>query len=184
VAALREVKARFPWVRFELRTERLSGALEAVRGRSADLAIAPRQGMDTGAMTAQRFSDVRIIPVAHRDHPLASHAGAVPVAALRSHPQVVLRDSARGEITQSLNVLEGGLRWAVTDVMAKLELIEAGLGWGGLPEHVVADRLRAGALVALAVHEFDVTAIELYAIRRRDPPVGPVTQALWTRLAA
>jgi DNA-binding transcriptional LysR family regulator len=79
-------------------------------------------------------------------------------------------------------VLESGLRWTVTDVVAKLELIEAGVGWGGLPEHVVADRLREGGLVALDVREFDVTAIELYAIRRRDPPIGPVAQALWTRL--
>ena len=182
-SALREVKARFPWVRFELRTERLAGAFEAVRDRSADLAIACLQGLDAGAMAAQRFCGVRVIPVAHRDHPLAAHAGPVPAAALRTHPQVVLRDSARGEIAQSLNVLEGGLRWTVTEVGAKLELIEAGLGWGGLPEHVAAGPLVAGTLVALDVREFEVSVIELFAIRRRDQPIGPVSQALWTRLA-
>ena len=183
-AALREVRARFPGVRFELRTERLAGAFEAVRDRSADLAIACLQGMDAGAMAVQRFCDVRVLPVVHRDHPLAGHAGPVPIAVLRAHPQVVLRDSARGEITQSVNVLEGGVRWSVTDVGAKLELIEAGLGWGGLPEHVVAGPLADGALVALDIREFDVSAIALSAIRRRDQPIGPVTQALWVRLAA
>lgn len=184
VSALREVKTQFPGVRYELRTERLSGALEALRDRSADLVIAGQHGMEPSAMVAQPFCDVRIIPVVHRDHVLASYAGVVPAAALREHPQVVLRDSARGDLTQTLNVLEGGLRWTVTDVAAKLEIIEAGLGWGGLPEHVVAAPLRAGTLVALDVREFDVTVIELFAIRRLDEPVGPVAQALWTRLAA
>lgn len=183
LGALREVKTRFSWVRYELRTERLSGALEALRDRSADLVITSMHGLEASTMIAQPFCRVRIIPVVHRDHPLATLAGAVPGDALREHPQVVLRDSARGDLTQTLNVLEGGLRWTVTDVGAKLEIIEAGMGWGGLPEHVVADALRAGTLVALEVREFEVEAIELYAIRWRNEPMGAVTQALWTRLA-
>jgi len=84
----------------------------------------------------------------------------------------------------NVNVLENGVRWTVTDLTAKLELIEAGLGWGGLPEHVVAGPLRAGTLVALDVAEFAVSVIALSAVRRRDDPVGPVVQALWSRLAA
>jgi DNA-binding transcriptional LysR family regulator len=184
-AALRDVKLRFPGVRYELSTERLAGAVEAVHDRRAELAIAGKQhGVDASAMVVQPFRNIRVIPVAHRDHPLAAHAGPVPAALLREHPQVVLRDSARGEITQTLNVLEGGLRWSVTDVAAKLELIEAGLGWGGLPEHVIARALRAATLVALDVREFDVSVIELFAIRRLDQSMGPVTQALWTRLAS
>jgi DNA-binding transcriptional LysR family regulator len=183
VAALRDVEMQFPMVRYELRTERLSGALEALRDRSADLAITSTHGMDPNAMIAQPFHSVRIVPVVHRDHPLASHAGAVPAALLRDVPQVVLRDSARGELTQTLNVLDGGLRWTVTDVAAKLDIIAAGLGWGGLPDHVVAEAVRSGALVAMNVREFHVHSIELHTIRRRDQPFGPVMQALWARLA-
>src|SRR5687768_14623245 len=39
LAALRDIEARFPWVRYELRTERMTGALEALQDRSADLVI-------------------------------------------------------------------------------------------------------------------------------------------------
>lgn len=184
LAALREVQARFPAVRFELRTERLTGALEALRDASADLVITNGHGIDARAELAQPFAAVRIVPVAHRDHPLAAIAGPVPAAELRQHAQVVLTDSTRGELTQTLNVLDAGLQWTVTDVAAKLEIIETGLGWGGLPEHVVASRLAAGTLAALEVREFDVHTIELFAIRRRDEPMGPVTGALWSRLAA
>ena len=183
LTALRDVELRFPWVRYELRTERLTGALEALRDRSADLVITTLHGVEAAAMVTQPFASVRIIPVVHRDHALASQRGPVPTALLREVPQVVLRDSARGELTQTLNVLDGGLRWTVTDVSAKLEIIEAGLGWGGLPEHVVGPRIAAGTLVALDVREFHVRSLELFTIRRRDAALGPVGQALWARLA-
>lgn len=182
LAALREVQSLFPAVRYELRTERLSGALEALRDASADLAITSMHGVDPRTMASQRFRDVRIIPVVRHDHALARAGTPVPTALLRQHAQVVLRDSARGELTHTLNVLEGGLRWTVTDVTAKLQIIEAGMGWGGLPEHVVAPGLRDGTLVALTIREFDVTVIELFTLRRHDRLQGPVAQALWSRL--
>lgn len=182
LAVLREVQTLYPAVRYELRTERMSGALEALRDASADLAITSVHGMDPRAMVARRFRDVRILPVVRHDHALARAGAPVPTALLRQHAQVVLRDSARGEPTQTLNALEGGLRWTVTDVAAKLQIIEAGMGWGGLPEHIVAPGLRDGTLVALTVLEFDVTAIELFTLRRRDRTPGPVARALWSRL--
>jgi DNA-binding transcriptional LysR family regulator len=182
LAALRDVQALFPAVRYELRTERMTGAVDALRDESADMAIASRRGMDKLTMIARPFFDVRIVPVVRHDHPLARMEGTPPVVQLRKYAQVVLRDSTRGDLTQSLNVLKGGLRWTVTDVAAKLQIIEAGLGWGGLPAHVVASDLADGTLVALTVREFDVAAIELFAVKRRDRRAGPVAQALWARL--
>jgi DNA-binding transcriptional LysR family regulator len=182
LAVLREVQALFPAVRYELRTERLAGALEALRDASADLVISCTRGMDPRTMTAQPFGYVPIVPVVKHDHPLASAPRPLSATLLRTYPQVVLRDSARGDLPQTLNVLDGGLRWTVTDVASKLEIIEAGMGWGGLPEHVVARALAAGRLVALDVQEFDVDVIELSTVRRKDRPTGPVAQALWSRL--
>ena len=184
LTALHEVQSLFPAVRYELRTERLNGALETLRDSEADLVIAGGKTVDRRTTVAQRFRDVRIVPVVRRDHVLAHAGSPVPSALLRQHPQVVLRDSARGELTQTVNVLEGGVRWTVTDVPAKLQIIQAGMGWGGLPEHVVAGGIADGTLVRLDVREFEVELIELFAMRRRDRPHGPVAQALWTRLRA
>jgi DNA-binding transcriptional LysR family regulator len=122
------------------------------------------------------------VPVARGDHPLAAARGPVPRALLRAHAQIVLRDSAQGTDAPSLNVLEGGVRWHVTEVAAKKEVILAGMGWGGLPEHVVADELASGALVALEVPEFEVGVMELYAMRRRDRAHGVVASELWQEL--
>jgi len=180
---LRAAQLRFPAVRIELRTERLSGALDALRDEEADLAIAAPLGRGARGMEARPFARVRIVPVARADHPLA-RAGAPSPEALRAHAQIVLRDSAHGETGASLNVIAGGLRWSVTDVAAKKEIIAAGMGWGGLPEHVVSAELARRTLVALDVPEFEADSMELFAVRRRDRPRGVVQQALWRGLTA
>ena len=172
LAALREVQETYPAVRYELRTERLTGSREALEDGSADLAIASADGMNPSTLTAHPFVSVRIVPVVRRDHPLAAAGSPVPAALLRQYAQVVLRDSTRGELTQTVNVLQGGLRWTVTDVGAKLEIIHAGMGWGGLPEHVVEGALRDGTLCALDVREFHVREFELSLLRRLDTPEG------------
>jgi DNA-binding transcriptional LysR family regulator len=178
----RGVKERYAAVRIELSTERLAGAVDALREESADIAVATKLATAPAKLEAARYSNVRIVPVARRDHPLVACGVPIPPPLLRAHAQIVLRDSAHGPDSPSLNVLEGGLRWSVTDVAAKKEVILAGMGWGGLPEHVVADALASGQLVALQVPEFEADAMELFVLRRRDRPHGIVAQALWEEL--
>jgi DNA-binding transcriptional LysR family regulator len=182
VRALRAVEKRFAAVQIELATERLSGALDALRDDRADLAVATKLGTGSAKLDAARWGRVRVLPVARRDHPLAKHRGAVPRALLRAHAQIVLSDSGADPDAPSLNVLEGGLRWTVTDVAAKKEVILAGMGWGGLPEHVAADALAAKKLVALHIPDFDRDAMELFVLRRGDRAHGPATDALYTEL--
>ena len=179
---LRAVQDRYPTVRIELATERLAGAADALREGRADLAVATTLGIEAARLELARFRTVRIVPVARADHPLATAGMPVPRALLRTQAQIVLRDSAHGADSPSLNVLEGGLRWSVTDVAAKKDVILAGMGWGGLPEHVVADELASGKLVALDVPEFEVGVMELFAMRRRDRAFGVVASALWDEI--
>ena len=176
---LRGVQDRFPAVRIELSTERLAGAADALREERAEIAVATTFGVGLTKLDRVHFRTVHIHPVARHDHPLATCGTPIPPALLRAHPQIVLRDSANDPAAPSLNVLEGGVRWSVTDVTAKRDVILAGMGWGGLPEHVVADALASRMLVRLDVPEFEVRAMELFAMRRRDRPHGVVAQALW-----
>jgi DNA-binding transcriptional LysR family regulator len=182
VTVLRAVQGRFPPVRIELSTERLAGAVDALRDDRTDIVVATRLGAGTAKLEMARFCDVRVHPVARHDHPLATCGTPIPPALLRAHPQIVLRDSTHDPASPSLNVLEGGLRWSVTDVTAKRDVILAGMGWGGLPEHVVADALASRELVRLQVPEFEVDVMELFVMRRRDRPHGVVAQALWEEL--
>lgn len=181
LAALRAVQERFPSVRIELATERLAGAADTLHEGRADVVVATRIGVRGARVETAHFCDVRIVPVVRAGHALA--AGRTPPrAALRAHPQIVLRDSAQQPDAPSLNVLDGGLRWSVTDVGAKRDVILAGMGWGGLPEHVVAADLAAGRLATLAVPEFDTVTMSLLTMRRRDRAHGVVARALWEQL--
>ena len=182
IEILRAVERQYASVRIELTTERLAGAADALHEDRADLAIATMIGMDAARLEAVRFRSVRIVPVVRADHALARCGTPIPPRLLRAHAQIVLRDSAHGPDAPSLNVLEGGLRWSVTDIAAKKEVIQAGMGWGGLPEHVVAEALESGELVALEVPEFAAGAMELFALRRRDRPHGVAASALWEGL--
>ena len=184
VTILSAAQTRYPSVRIELSTEILTGAAHALNAERADLVVASMIGMDSAKVEAARFRRVRILPVARFDHPLATCGTPIPPALLRAHAQIVLRDAARGHAAPSLNVLAGGLRWSVTDVAAKREVIRAGMGWGGLPEHFVADDLASGELVALDVPEFEADAMQLFAIRRRDRPHGVVASVVWEALKA
>jgi len=179
---LRAVQERFPAVRIELSTESLAGAADALREERAEIAVGTTLRVGLSKLERVHFRTVRIHPVARRDHPLATCGTPIPPALLRDHPQIVLRDSGHDPAAPSLNVLEGGVRWSVTDVTAKRDVILAGMGWGGLPEHVIADALASRVLVRLEVPEFDVRAMELFAMRRRDRPHGVVAHALWEAL--
>ena len=55
------------------------------------------------------------------------------------------------------------------------------MGWGGLPEHVVAAELADGTLRTLAVPGF-TEAMDLFTMRRRDRTHGVVATALWEAL--
>jgi DNA-binding transcriptional LysR family regulator len=183
LGVLRGVGQAFPNVRIELSTEHMGGALEVLEEGRVDLAVTSRN-VDARSIEAEPFTCVAISAVAHRDHPIARVRGPVPSSALREHPQIVLSDSARKQLGPSINVLEAGLRWNVSDVSAKKEIILAGMGWGGLPRHLVEAELRRGTLVELVVREFRADAIALCLARRRDRSVGRVGRLLWDGLLA
>ncbi|MGE0328162.1 MAG: LysR family transcriptional regulator [Polyangiaceae bacterium] len=181
--ALGHVHRHFPTARIELSKEpMLQPARDVAKGRF-DVAVS--SDSSTGQRSARNvecvpFGDIRIYPVAHKQHILGGLGRQVPPALLLQHPQIVLSDNEPD--AAAINVLEGGIRWRVNDVSAKLEIIRAGLGWGGLPEHVVMPALRAGELVVLDVEDFHIKSIPLYLLRPRKPAPGPAAQALWQQL--
>lgn len=179
---LRAAGREFPRVRLELSTEHMGGAVEALEEARVDIAVTSRAQVDPRVLEVEPFAHVAIAAVAHKDHPVARARGPVPASVLRAHPQIVLSDSARKNLGPSINVIEAGLRWNVSDVAAKKEIILAGMGWGGLPRHGIARELARGTLVELSVREFRANSIALFLVRRRDHAAGVVARALWAGL--
>ncbi|MGL5743239.1 MAG: LysR substrate-binding domain-containing protein [Legionella sp.] len=94
--------------------------------------------------------------------------------------QVILRDSSQSDFT--FWVVEHGRRWTVSDVMAKKDIIVAGLGWGRLPLHLITQELADWRLQCLQGTHFDRRLIAMGAIRLQKPARGPIAEKLWLDL--
>ena len=70
----------------------------------------------------------------------------------------------------------------MSEIEIKKEMILAGLGWGGLPEHKIKQELDDGRLIAFKINHLQTVSIPFHAIRRSDKYHGPVVSALWEQL--
>ena len=183
--ALSDIRARFPHAHVELRTETLASTVDRLVQGQADLAIGQLHLFSLPEIDAVPFETVRIVPAVHPSHPLAQKPGPLAEQALLPHVQVVLREHSPTEHAYSLNVVRGVQHWFVSDVASKLEVIRAGLGWGGLPHSLIARDLAEGTLVALDLPAFNVSDMVLSLLRRCSTADNPLLDALhgalWAR---
>lgn len=178
---LRGIDRSYPATRLTLTTESVAGAMDRLIQGEADIALTTDMGLMADRMEARPFDAVRVIPVARPDYGPATRAHN-SVDDVRGDVQVIVADSSVVGPKQSIDVVEGARHWTVTNVAAKKEIIVAGMGWGGLPEHCVATELAEGTLVRVHVEGFPVRTSQLYLIRRSDRPRGIVADALWSAL--
>jgi DNA-binding transcriptional LysR family regulator len=116
---------------------------------------------------------------------LAALAGPLGAETLRDHLQIVLTEGTKAPADQEIGVAAANT-WRVTDLAAKHALLLAGIGWGRLPDALVADDLAAGRLVHLPTEDWNdngaLRHITLVAAYRRDEPLGPAGRWLLARL--
>jgi DNA-binding transcriptional LysR family regulator len=93
---------------------------------------------------------------------------------LGAEVQIVLSERDQGDGLPDQAVLSRRT-WRVSDLVTKLAMIRADLGWGNLPQYLVADDLAKGTLVQvhpLAWSE-DEHVLSLAAVVREGSPPGP-----------
>lgn len=179
---LKTIDARFASTQLIMTTESVGGAMDRLKRGETDIAITTESGIDVEGMEARPFGVVRIVPVARPDYGPAARGGHNTARDVRGDVQVLVADSSVAGEKQSLDVIPEARHWTVTDVAAKKEIILAGMGWGGLPEHCVAEELASGELVQVRVAGFDTRRSALFVMRRTDLPIGMVADTLWNAL--
>ncbi len=179
---LKAIEKTYPATQIHLTTEQMGGAIERLYNDSADLIISTQTDLDLDLMEATLYERVKIIPVAHCSYPLAQHTGVVSMNEVKQYVQVIVTDSSQSRSKQTLDVMPQNRRWYVTDFAAKKDIIMAGMGWGGMPEHVIDKELQSGELVRVHVDGFEVRNSQLYIIRRTDKTVGAVADTIWNNL--
>lgn len=173
----------FPATHLRLSTEMMGGPIARLMQGRADLAIATLDGVPVDEVETRRLTEVTIRPVACREMAAELGPKLLSVSRMQTIPQIVVAGTNGPEDSQSRDLLPGGRKWTVSDFHAKRQVILAGQGWGGMPEHLIRDDLASGGLVALAVEGFPPRRSEIFAIRRKDQAPGPVATALWGGLS-
>ena len=160
----------------------MGGAMEKLADESVDIVLTTQTDMQAQVMEAIPFMTVPIIPVAHKDYEPATHGRINSIDDMRNYVQVIVADSSQTAPKQSLDVFPEVKHWVVTDVAAKKDIILAGMGWGGLPEHAIKKELASGRLVHIHVEGFEIRQSQIYIIRQKNKTVGVVAEALWQEL--
>ena len=168
--------------RLRIRSETLSGTLDALTSGLADLALgvvaelATASGLQTRPLGTQRF----IFAVAPH-HPLAKAREPLSDQVIRQHRIVAAADSIQRGRGLTVNLLEGQDVFTVTTMQAKLEAQLRGLGCGFLPEGLAMPYVETGRLVAKRVERSEHQAHSSYAWRKT--PKGTQGRALQWWLA-
>src|SRR5216684_1746689 len=183
-SAVAAFQAKFPATQLRLYVEALGAVLQPVmEGRFALGVMGSLPTAPTPLLTRERLLVVKMLFVASPTHPLASLKGPVPTRVLAQHRQLVLTD--RSELSQGkeLGVFAANT-WRLADLGAKHAFLHAGLGWGGMPAHVIETDLANGSLVKIDIEDIPnaLMAMAMSAVFRTDRPPGPAGRWLIERL--
>jgi DNA-binding transcriptional LysR family regulator len=175
----------FPTV--SLRIERGSFALaESLAAGVLDLAILPDVDLPQ-VLDRNYITTTRLVAVAAPHHRLAGYQSSISPDILRDELQIVLTDPRETGDSRDMGVAALD-SWRVTDLSTKSALLCAGMGWGSMPEALVADEIVAGRLVVLPVERWDgsdrLPSFDIVVASSRERAPGPAAAALQAAIFA
>ena len=182
LAVLRQFFDDCPGTQLHLHFEAISGPWERLRDGDADLIFHHIDTTDPG-LEYIAMQTVQLIPVVAPNFlkfPIITDA--ISPEQMRDYVQCVIRDSARHSEPRDYYVVDGARSWTVSDQLMKKQVIVQGMGWGHMPDFLVADELRSGSLLSIAGKHLRGGQVDLVAARSRSVPHGPVAQWLWRYL--
>jgi DNA-binding transcriptional LysR family regulator len=182
---IRTICDQFPNTQFKIFPEALNGVVERIDD-DADLGFGP--GINLNASHEKiPVAEVTFINVAAPDYFKKDASGlqgdSISLEEIEDYSQIVTRDSAKEVDKASFHTAPNRKSWSVNDFHTKKELILAGLGWGGLPQHLIQAELDNKSLIAINVEGIPQTSSgTLYMFRLRNQKHGPVASKFWQTL--
>jgi DNA-binding transcriptional LysR family regulator len=182
LALLRRFFDASPRTRLHLHFESIAGPWERLFDGEADLIIHHIDKADPRLEFIDLFS-VRLIPVVAPNFLATRPSTLITPDDMRDYVQCIIRDSARHSAPRDYFVVEGARSWTVSDQQMKREVILQGMGWGHLPDFLIAEDLQSGRLLSIMGEHWLGGNAELVVARLRNIPHGPVAQRLWQFIA-
>lgn len=174
VALLGDFRLAFPGVTVRLEIEALGSVAERVIDGEAMLGVLGTLPIIPPNLLHVSLPTILLVGVVSPNHALAQFSGRIPGHVLEQQVQLVLSDRSALTANQDFAV-HSSLSWRMSDLGTKHALLRAGLGWGYMPQHVVADDLASGRLVRIqtAGQPPQGAAMPMQCVYRPDREVGP-----------
>ena len=137
-----------------MHVQSLGAATQLVVAGTCAIGLLPCVITDMTRLKTLPVVTTELIPVIAPGHPLATAKGRVASETLYRHVQLVLTDASDLTSGRDLGVLSSRT-WRVADLGAKKSMLLAGLGWGNMPAHLVADEIESGQLKRIDPEGFD-----------------------------
>jgi DNA-binding transcriptional LysR family regulator len=181
VHALRVFGERYPSVPTRIYVASMGATVSLVVDGTCTIGISSAFAAQDADLYLQLVERVIMVAVAAPCHPLSGFSGSIPTDEMGRHVQLVLTDQSGRTGKQDHGVLSSR-NWRLADLGAKHAMLLGGLGWGGMPLHMVQDDLAAGRLCQLRPQEWDnftgPVGLEMSLIHRTDRILGPAARWL------
>ncbi len=161
----------------------IGGTQEALLDGRADIALTPH--IPVGFL-GDAVARLRIVPVAHPQHPLHRLGRPVTARDLKRHRHLVVRETGvRRQATPSVDAEQ---RWTVSNMATSIGAACRGYGFSWFPEHKIRAELAEGTLAPLPLAEGGERFITMYLVTAEPDTAGPgvrrLSAILRERLAA
>ena len=181
VDALRVFGERYPTVPTRIYVASLGATVSLVLDGTCTFGVALTFAVQEAELRAHPIETVRMVAVAAPCHPLAALRRPISTEELQQHVQLVLTDHS-GRTDKRDNGVLSRRNWRLGDLGAKHAMLLGGLGWGGMPLHMVQADLDAGRLCRIEPEELgrSPSGVELSMclIHRNDHSLGPAARWL------
>ena len=154
---------------------------ESVIAGTNELLLAGRVDLAITAIVPQGFAGTMLMPlrmmlVAHPEHPLHRLGRPLTMRDLRAQRQLVVRET--GELRPTKTTIEATQRWTVSHMSTAIFAASMGFGYGWYPEERIRGELQRGTLKPLPLREGAERVGQLYLVFADRDNAGPGTLRL------
>lgn len=174
LAAVRAAHEVSPATRLALFSEFLGEVEARAQAEAADILVAVVP-LERSLAHAVPLAPLPSVLVVKKGHPLA-RARAVSPEMLAAYPFLTVRGSDK-RLRMSTSELEKPSALLLSDFQAKKVALLEGMGWGWMPEYLVADELAAGRLALVRWGEGRHVFVPVMHLRVRPEELGPAARA-------
>lgn len=175
-------QSEFPNTQIVLKQEYITGALDALNNGEAEIIISPVVTAQATQLEMTLLHQGELVQVA-APRLLLRHPNLNFSHELLNEYQIVVQDTGTGTKNVELGVQDGQRRWYVNDFNTKKMLILSGMGWGKLPDYLIAQEIEQGTLIPFKLQDTqNEISINYYALKLKNASLGPVASKLWKNL--